>query len=406
MRDWETDEDEEMKPRLSVVPPKPLVSLTPHVWADASSIRPRDWLYGKHIIRGYVSTTIAPGGLGKSSLVMAEAIAMAVGKPLLGDQVRKPLRVWYWNGEDDQEENARRIAAIAKRYDLTEEDLGGRLFVDSGRDQQILIASANGQGLQINRPLIHDLTEQIKDKGIDVFLLDPLVAAHAVSENDNMAMNGVVRAIAGICHQAQCGSDLVHHIRKPGSGITVDTDVNDARGASALIGGVRSARVLNVMSEEQAALWGIENRLQYFTVTNGKSNLAPRSDHVPWRHIKSIPLGNEVDGQEDHIGVVERWEVPDAKSSMPHDVAIKVRALVAAGEYRADSRSPDWLGNELFSLTGLDPTDKSDQPKIIKLIKAWIDSDVIAKDMRRDKNRIMKPFLVPGSANLATETFE
>src|SRR5262249_15203889 len=53
---------------------------------DIASIPPREWLYGRHYQRGVVSGTVAPGGRGKSSLVMVEAVAMATCRNLLGEQ--------------------------------------------------------------------------------------------------------------------------------------------------------------------------------------------------------------------------------------------------------------------------------------------------------------------------------
>lgn len=52
------------------------------VYRDPRTIPPRKWLYDKHFIRGYVSADIAPGGIGKTSLVLVEAIAMASGRNL------------------------------------------------------------------------------------------------------------------------------------------------------------------------------------------------------------------------------------------------------------------------------------------------------------------------------------
>jgi hypothetical protein len=57
------------------MPPKsrPKVAATPHVWRDPATIPPRAWLYGRHYIRKFVSCTVAPGSLGKSSLAVVEA---------------------------------------------------------------------------------------------------------------------------------------------------------------------------------------------------------------------------------------------------------------------------------------------------------------------------------------------
>ncbi|TGN61780.1 hypothetical protein E4L95_09185 [Paracoccus liaowanqingii] len=90
---------------------------------DPAQIPPRQWLYGRHLIRGFVSLTVAPGGLGKSSLLVAEILAMAAGRPLLGDNPAHPLRVWLWNGEDPSEELQRRIQATCLHFGIEAEDL-------------------------------------------------------------------------------------------------------------------------------------------------------------------------------------------------------------------------------------------------------------------------------------------
>ncbi len=45
---------------------QPVVKATPFVFRDPRLIPRREWLYGTHYIRGFVSMTIAPGGVGKS----------------------------------------------------------------------------------------------------------------------------------------------------------------------------------------------------------------------------------------------------------------------------------------------------------------------------------------------------
>ncbi len=64
--------------------PKPAISPTPFQWVEPEAIKPREWLYGQHLIRKYASGTLAPGAAGKSTLTISEAVAMASGKPLLG----------------------------------------------------------------------------------------------------------------------------------------------------------------------------------------------------------------------------------------------------------------------------------------------------------------------------------
>jgi hypothetical protein len=61
--------------------------------------------------------------------VGVESIEMASQKSLLGGiPHHKPLRVGIWNGEDPQEELDRRIEAICRYYNISDDDLGDRLY--------------------------------------------------------------------------------------------------------------------------------------------------------------------------------------------------------------------------------------------------------------------------------------
>ena len=136
----------------SAVEATPSITATPFVLPDPKTIEPRAWLYDHHFIRKYLSTTVAPGGLGKTSLLIAEAIAMVTGRNLLGEKPKRPLRVWYWNGEDPIDEMARRITAVCEHYQITRADLGDRLFVNSGRETQIVVAREDRNEILIASP--------------------------------------------------------------------------------------------------------------------------------------------------------------------------------------------------------------------------------------------------------------
>ncbi len=148
------------------------IRATPFTLGDPRAIPPRRWLYGRHYIRRFTTATVAPGGLGKTSLVLVEALAMVTGKPLLGLRVPERLRVWVWNGEDPREEIERRLAAACLHYGITADDIGNRLFIDSGRETPIVIAQKLGDGAIIHQPVVESLTAEIRDRQIDVMILD------------------------------------------------------------------------------------------------------------------------------------------------------------------------------------------------------------------------------------------
>ena len=281
--------------------PPPVFKATPYFWTDPKKIPRRDFLYGHHLIRKFVSATIAPGGVGKSSLIVTEALSMASGKPLLGIHPSSRSRVWLWNLEDPYDEISRHIQATAQHYDLSPRDFEGHLFVDSGRDQRLVIATADRFGTLIRDPVVDALVAEIVARGIDVLYVDPFVSSHEAPENDNGAMDRIVKAWGRVAQQANCAVELIHHSRKSAAGET-ETTVESSRGGKALTDGCRSVRVLNRMSKQEAENAGVENPRSYFRTFVDKANLAPPAETSEWFHLKSVDLGNHTtDGDGDSV---------------------------------------------------------------------------------------------------------
>ena len=375
------------------------ITATPFIWRDPKTIPRRQWLYDRHFIRKYATATVAPGGLGKTSLVLVEALAMVTGRPLLGVRVAEPLRVWVWNGEDPREEIERRLAAICLHFGITAEDIGDRLFIDSGREQPLVIAQKLGEGVTVMAPVVDAITDELRARRIDVLMIDPFVSCHAVPENDNGAIDRVAKTWAGIAEACNCCIELVHHVRKAGAGQTAYT-VEDARGGSALIGAVRSARVLNGMSVEEAGQANVSSwdRLRFFRVDNGKANMAPPMERAKWFELVSTGLGNDdADGPEDLIGVVTPWTMPGAFDGIEVADLRAVQAAIAGGTWAANAQAGNWAGHAIGQVLGIN-TDSPDGGKRIKtLLRTWIENGALKIDRQPDTGKGRdRPMIVVG----------
>jgi len=96
----------------SAAPARRIV-LLPYAVPDPAKIPRRQWLFDYHYMRKIVSATIGPGGIGKSSLGLIEAVGMSVGAYLLtGEKLAAPLRVLVSQRRSPMDELNRRIAAI------------------------------------------------------------------------------------------------------------------------------------------------------------------------------------------------------------------------------------------------------------------------------------------------------
>ena len=395
------DQPNEAEPMFDLPASQPaaLIDATPYAFPEPTAIPKREWLYGTHYIRQFISTTVAPSGVGKSSLSIVEALAMASGKPLLGTQPKGQHRVWLWNGEDPLEEMERRIAAAMLHYGLTREDIGQNLFLNSGRQTEIILAQETRSGVTINEPVERALHAAIKAHALDVLVIDPFVSSHRVTENDNGAIDLVTKRWARIADAGRCSIDLVHHVRKLNGG---EVTVEDGRGAVALLATSRSARAIARMTKQEAEKLGLEKRQRrMFRFADGKNNLAlPAGDETDWFELASVQLGNgEGSGVEclmngDSVGVVTRW---GGSSDAPVEAdAGKEDALLAAledAEWRADHRAGEaWAGVAVASVYHLDRHDADDRRQIKDILSRLARSGRLKEVVKKDAKRMPRVF--------------
>ena len=367
-------------------------------WVDHRTIPPRDFLYGRHLMRKFCSATVAPGGVGKSSLVMAETLAMVTGRNLVGYKPRNPLRVWSWNGEDPFDELQRRFFATAAHYRIGKEDVAGRMFLDSGRNSPIVLATEDASGAKIATPVIDDLESEISMHGIDLVVIDPFISAHQVSENDNGKIEMVLKALKGIADRCNCAFELVHHVRKAREG--TETSPEDARGASALVDACRSVRALTRMSKDNALNFGVDDvqRRSMFSVGSGKMNLGPASEDR-WYQTTGFHLDNAMDDRpEDIIGVVSEWSPPGIWDGTAPDLLMRVQDRIAKQLWRADAKAAQWAGIPVAEEAALNLDSPTDKRRVGDMLKLWIKSGALVEVEALDEKRNARKFVGVGKS--------
>lgn len=382
----------DIEPANDNAPPSSPITATAFKWIDPKTLPRREFAYGSHFIRKYVSVTVSPGGLGKTSASIAEGLAMVSGRALLGIKPPKRLRTWIFNAEDPRDEMERRIMAACIHYKLKPADLEGHLFLDSGREQELVVAIEDKKaGVRIQQPIVEAVVEQIERYGIDVMIVDPFVSTHGVNENDNGAIDKVAKLWAQIADYTNCSIDIVHHLRKVADR---EATVEDARGAVSLIGAARSVRVLNRMSEEQAGEAGInkEDRFGYFYTTYGKSNLTPLSHKAEWRHLVSTPLGNGTGlaQPQDFAPVVTEWHWPSAEDvagDLTEDQRASILAAVSASDYKKSPKAKNWVGVAVAYAVGLDLDDNVQRKRASSLVTALMREGALVEREERDPVR-------------------
>jgi hypothetical protein len=358
----------------------------PFVLRSPSEIPRRRWLYGSSYIRSFVSVLAAPGGAGKTTLYVVESLSIATGKALLGVTPAERVGVWVMNLEDPADEMERRIGAAAKHYGIAQRDIEGRLFVDAGREKPLTIAYQTRDGITIHQPIVDAIVEKIRRHKIGVLIVDPFVASHSVPENDNQAINAVLALWRLIADLTGCCIVLVHHFRKLNG---EEGSIDSVRGGTAIIGAVRTARVMNTMSDTEAVKLGIDEaqRRRYVRIDDAKNNLAPPADKAQWIELVSVDLGNGsgIAPEGDKVGVATLWEPPSVWDGVTEDHMRAVHNLVHRdGGKRQNPQAAGWLGFDVIRICGFDD-DAGGRAKAKTLLSKWVHTGVLKVEKQQDK---------------------
>ncbi|MCK1743180.1 AAA family ATPase [Bradyrhizobium sp. 139] len=369
--------------------PSPITA-KPYAWTEPETIPERQWLYDRRLLRKFLTATVAPGGVGKTNLEIAETLSMVSGKSLLGAKPAGLLRVWLWNLEDPHEEIVRRIQATARHYGLTPQDVGDRLYVNCGREQPLVIAETQRNGAVICRPVVDALVDQIRLWKIDVLIVDPYVSSHRVAENDNGAQEMVAKEWGRVADAGNCAVELVAHTRKGEHEVTTES----TRGGKALTDACRTVRVVNRMTKDEAERAGVENPRLYFRTINDKANLTPPADKSDWFRLESVDLNNGPHRSTgDSVGVVAAWEWPDNLAGITGADFEKVAQAIRAGKWRESIQAKDWAGKAVAEALGLDLEVKAEKAKVGGMIKAWLVAGSLVVVQGVDEKRNPRKFI-------------
>jgi hypothetical protein len=355
---------------------------------DPTTIPPRQWLYGTQLLRGFVTVLVAPGGTGKSTYAMVVATALASGKKLLGEHIFARVSTAILNLEDPMDELERRLAAIMLRYKLSSPDLSDRIFLHSGEDRAVTMASLGEDGFSVIHPDEDALTAEIKAHGIGLLVVDPFAESHTLEENSNPQMIQAAAAWRRIARATNCAILLVHHVRK---GAVID--IESARGAKGLTDSARVGLLLSSMGQEDAEALGIstDERAQYVRLDDAKSNMAPKATKARWFKLEREDLHNVTDDYPsgDKVATMVPWEPPSVWADTTTASLNEALDLIAAGPepgilYNATRRggSNRWAGQVLVHTLGL--TEK--QASI--MIADWIRNETLEEvEYRHPKRR-------------------
>lgn len=366
--------------------PPPLIAGEVHP-EDFDDLPPRSWLYGKKLLRKYVTFIASPGGVGKTAYAIAMALACATREQLLHDTLysKRPLNVWILNLEDDIIELRRRLKAAFQFYGIPLEALK-HIRLNSGRDRGVRLVKQGKDGF-IVQPDKAMLIAEMKRHSIDLAIFDPFLRTHNVSENDSDSQDFVMEQFADVAEATNAAILLIHHTKKG----AIAGDLDSMRGSSTQGGGARAAFTMAPMSIEEASKLGVPEleRKLYVRIDDAKANMSPPLVKTEWLKLESVGLGNftEEYPQGDSVQVASVWTPPDAWDGILEQEALILARLDAGpseGE-RYSARAQDkerWAGTMLIEEFGR----TAEQAKV--LLSDWEKSKAIeVREYRSETQR-------------------
>ncbi|MGZ6673838.1 MAG: AAA family ATPase, partial [Solirubrobacteraceae bacterium] len=295
---------------------KRVIEATPYRPPAFDKIPKRRFIYDTIYQRGVVSVTAGEGGAGKSALHVAEALAIASGRDLLG--TGKPIercKVWMIALEDDRNEMDRRIAAAMIHFEIEWPQIDGWLHLSTGDEARKFILASDGRdGVELSEVSFTALRDGIVERSIGAVQMDPYIYLSTLNENDNNSQGALMGALKDLAQETQVAIALVHHAKKPNANDRGGPSAADIRGAGAIVNSARYGRTVNTMSAVDADKLGVdeEARWAYFRTTSVKANYAPGDRSGKWFKMHGVRLPNGVDEDDgDSVGVVTKWKAPD-----------------------------------------------------------------------------------------------
>lgn len=257
----------------------------------------RQWIVDRFLERGEVTALIAPGGIGKSQLVLSIAILLAAGAPtIFGFRncfAGTPKKSIIYNAEDSMQEMSKRVHAFCFAHQIDPYAIAPYMSLTSGKDFGLTIASGGAVAHRSDTDDEHIgyLISASLDPEVVMTSLDPLSKIHTANPNDNRDMNIVMGILSFIAARGDVGLVLPAHTSKPdGSAKGYAGNVNSMLGATAVADSVRIAYTLMGPSDDDAARYGISDaeRHKLLRLDDAKMNRTLRSGAPHWLQKESV----------------------------------------------------------------------------------------------------------------------
>lgn len=364
----------------------PVLWVEDEAW-DEAAIPRRPWVVPGYFMRGAVTVISGPGSAGKSMLMVAFTIALALGRRFSRFVPSHAGKTLLYNVEDDASEQRRRFSATLRQFRASSADVAGHVVRVGPMGVGTLLRVDPITKRLSPTAAMAQLEDMIAEQRPDLVVLDPLVELHDSEENDNTAVRAVMARLRSLAATYQCAVCVLHHARKGAAGTAGDPD--SLRGASAIVGAARVVITVLTMDEKEAEKLGIpeEQRRSYFRVDGAKSNYAVIED-AEWFQREAYELANG-----ETVAAAVPWSPPSPMREVPiadlHTALERIDRGPSPGMLYTASRrggSNRWVGTVVMAACGLNET----QARVV--VASWLKSGLLLEtDFHNPETRKSQP---------------
>jgi RecA-family ATPase len=199
-----------------------------------------------------VGVIVAPGGTGKTTLLLYEKIHIALGMPLYGLEIRKPGPSLIVTAEDTREMLVARLRVMSEQMKLSPAAVATVM-------RDVRISDVCGTGFRLTRvvedvvlpsPMVDVVIAECRDFHPVLVTADPAISFGVGESRVNDAEQGLVEAARRIRRELNCCVRYVHHTGKANASEKAVTQYA-GRGGSAMPDGCRMVAVLQPLTPDE-----------------------------------------------------------------------------------------------------------------------------------------------------------
>lgn len=338
---------------------------------DLSAVPPRPWLIPRLLMRRAVTLLPAAGASGKSTLALTLAAHLALGKSFLGYECRGACKSIVYNGEEDLQEQSRRLYAICQEYKLDYQEVKSAIMLITSEDVMLCIASPVHRVALQNEPHVAALIAAASDPDVGMLVCDPLVEIHNCDETDNGQMRTVMAALRRIAREADVSVLVPHHILKGGNAADRPGNPDVSRGAGSIVNLARVVVTLFSATDKDAETFGIpdDDKHMYVRLDDAKMNLTLASAKSGWLKKVGVKLYNG-----DEVGVMVPYHMTAASDGQKYDLAATLEDyMVDKGAGQISVKDATQHLQEVDPLYGR-LTEQAARAKVEKLLRSGVET--------------------------------